>query len=123
MKPFALWPALVLVLTGCASLTPQTAPNPDLEWHAVSLPGKASTQRCLHSFFGGLALQAVAVMLTVAFIAFMLFQYVGDPVTNLLGQDATSSSATRCARTWAWTSPSSCSSAPSSAMRCRASSA
>ena len=33
--------------------------------------------------------QAVAVMLTVAFIAFMLFQYVGDPVTNLLGQDAT----------------------------------
>ena len=29
------------------------------------------------------------VMLTVAFIAFMLFQYVGDPVTNLLGQDAT----------------------------------
>ncbi|MBE7417281.1 MAG: ABC transporter permease [Ideonella sp.] len=34
-------------------------------------------------------IQAVGVMLTVAFIAFMLFQYVGDPVTNLLGQDAT----------------------------------
>jgi peptide/nickel transport system permease protein len=33
--------------------------------------------------------QAVLVMLSVAFIAFMLFQYVGDPVTNLLGQDAT----------------------------------
>jgi peptide/nickel transport system permease protein len=33
--------------------------------------------------------QAVIVMLTVAFIAFMLFQYVGDPVTNLLGQEAT----------------------------------
>ncbi|MEO8057746.1 MAG: ABC transporter permease [Burkholderiales bacterium] len=33
--------------------------------------------------------QAVIVMLTVAFIAFMLFQYVGDPVTNILGQDAT----------------------------------
>ncbi|WP_019561316.1 ABC transporter permease [Caldimonas manganoxidans] len=33
--------------------------------------------------------QAVVVMLTVAFIAFMLFQYVGDPVTNILGQDAT----------------------------------
>ena len=28
-------------------------------------------------------------MLTVAFIAFLLFQYVGDPVTNLMGQDAT----------------------------------
>ena len=34
-------------------------------------------------------LQAVIVMVTVAFIAFMLFQYVGDPVTSLLGQDAT----------------------------------
>jgi peptide/nickel transport system permease protein len=33
--------------------------------------------------------QALIVMLTVAFIAFMLFQYVGDPVTSLLGQDAT----------------------------------
>lgn len=33
--------------------------------------------------------QSVVVMLTVGFIAFMLFQYVGDPVTNLLGQDAT----------------------------------
>jgi peptide/nickel transport system permease protein len=33
--------------------------------------------------------QAVVVMLTVALIAFTLFQYVGDPVTNLLGQDAT----------------------------------
>ena len=28
-------------------------------------------------------------MLVVAFIAFMLFQFVGDPVTSLLGQDAT----------------------------------
>ena len=34
-------------------------------------------------------LQAVVVMLTVAFIAFVLFQHVGDPVTSLLGQDAT----------------------------------
>ncbi len=33
--------------------------------------------------------QALIVMLVVAFIAFMLFQYVGDPVTNILGQDAT----------------------------------
>lgn len=33
--------------------------------------------------------QALVVMLAVAFIAFMLFQYVGDPVLNLLGQDAT----------------------------------
>ncbi len=33
--------------------------------------------------------QAVIVMLTVAFVSFLLFQYVGDPVTSLLGQDAT----------------------------------
>ena len=30
------------------------------------------------------------VMLVVAFIAFSLFQYVGDPVLSMLGQDATS---------------------------------
>ncbi|MGE5665194.1 MAG: ABC transporter permease [Betaproteobacteria bacterium] len=34
-------------------------------------------------------LQAVLVMLSVAFVAFMLFQHVGDPVTQMLGQDAT----------------------------------
>jgi len=34
-------------------------------------------------------IQAVVVMVTVAFIAFLLFQYVGDPVVILLGQDAT----------------------------------
>ena len=32
--------------------------------------------------------QALVVMVAVAFIAFMLFQYVGDPVVFLLGQDA-----------------------------------
>src|SRR5688572_31730853 len=33
--------------------------------------------------------QAVLVMLTVGLIAFALFRYVGDPVTFMLGQDAT----------------------------------
>lgn len=33
--------------------------------------------------------QAALVMLVVAFIAFTLFQYVGDPVLSMLGQDAT----------------------------------
>ena len=33
--------------------------------------------------------QAVIVMISVAFISFLLFQYVGDPVVFLLGQDAT----------------------------------
>ncbi|MFN7693807.1 MAG: ABC transporter permease [Burkholderiales bacterium] len=34
-------------------------------------------------------MQAMVVMLTVALIAFSLFQFVGDPVSNLLGQEAT----------------------------------
>ncbi len=34
-------------------------------------------------------IQAAVVMTVVALIAFMLFQYVGDPVVFLLGQDAT----------------------------------
>jgi peptide/nickel transport system permease protein len=33
--------------------------------------------------------QAILVMLAVAFVAFLLFQYVGDPVAQMLGQDAT----------------------------------
>jgi peptide/nickel transport system permease protein len=34
-------------------------------------------------------LQAIAVMLVVGFIAFSLFQFVGDPVLAMVGQDAT----------------------------------
>lgn len=34
-------------------------------------------------------LQAIIVMAVVALIAFSLFQYVGDPVVSMLGQDAT----------------------------------
>jgi len=34
-------------------------------------------------------LQAALVMVTVALIAFMLFQFVGDPISQILGQDAT----------------------------------
>ena len=41
------------------------------------------------SFIVQRLLQAVVVMVSVALIAFMLFQYVGDPVVFLLGQDAT----------------------------------
>lgn len=33
-------------------------------------------------------LQAAAVMLLAALVAFMLFNYVGDPVSNMLGQEA-----------------------------------
>ena len=34
-------------------------------------------------------LQSVLVMLTVALIAFALFNYVGDPINNMVGQDTT----------------------------------
>jgi len=34
-------------------------------------------------------LQAVLVMLVVAFISFSLFQFVGDPINNMVGQDST----------------------------------
>jgi peptide/nickel transport system permease protein len=34
-------------------------------------------------------LQSTAVMLTVAFIAFALFDFVGDPINNMVGQDTT----------------------------------
>ncbi|UCE52915.1 MAG: ABC transporter permease [Desulfobacterales bacterium] len=34
-------------------------------------------------------LQAAGVMLFVAFISFVLFNYVGDPVNNMVGQEAT----------------------------------
>ena len=34
-------------------------------------------------------IQSVIVMIAVAFISFLLFQYVGDPVSFLLGQDST----------------------------------
>src|ERR1700674_2498533 len=34
-------------------------------------------------------MQSVLVMLTVALIAFALFNYVGDPINNMVGQDTT----------------------------------
>jgi peptide/nickel transport system permease protein len=33
--------------------------------------------------------QAVIVMMAVALVAFVMFRYMGDPITNLLGQEAT----------------------------------
>ena len=39
--------------------------------------------------------QSIAVMLAVALVSFVLFQYVGDPVTFILGQDTTIEEKTR----------------------------
>ena len=41
------------------------------------------------SFIVKRLLQSVLVMLTVAFVAFALFNYVGDPISNMVGQDTT----------------------------------
>jgi len=40
-------------------------------------------------FFFQRILQSLVVMLVVAFIAFSLFSYVGDPINSLVGQDTT----------------------------------
>ena len=34
-------------------------------------------------------MQGLVVMVAVAFIAFSMFRFVGDPVVNMLGQEAT----------------------------------
>ena len=41
------------------------------------------------SFIFKRLLQSIAVMLTVALIAFSMFRFVGDPVNNMVGQDTT----------------------------------
>ncbi|WP_259780708.1 ABC transporter permease [Aestuariispira ectoiniformans] len=41
------------------------------------------------SFIFKRLLQSIMVMLTVALIAFSLFNYVGDPINNMVGQDTT----------------------------------
>ncbi|SMQ85592.1 peptide/nickel transport system permease protein/oligopeptide transport system permease protein [Devosia lucknowensis] len=43
------------------------------------------------AFIARRLLQSVLVMLVVAFIAFLVFRYVGDPLAALLGQDARAS--------------------------------
>ncbi|NGM86158.1 ABC transporter permease [Parapusillimonas sp. SGNA-6] len=41
------------------------------------------------SFVARRVLQSIFVMLTVGFIAFAMFRYVGDPINNMVGQDTT----------------------------------
>ncbi|PLW75391.1 ABC transporter permease [Cohaesibacter celericrescens] len=43
----------------------------------------------MFSFIIKRLLQSMLVMLTVAFVAFSLFNYVGDPISNMVGQDTT----------------------------------
>src|SRR5690606_38516492 len=41
------------------------------------------------NFIARRAFQSIFVMLAVAFIAFSLSRYVGDPINNMVGQDTT----------------------------------
>ena len=50
------------------------------------------------SFITQRIIQALIVMVCVAFVAFLLFQYVGDPVLFMLGQDATAEQITNLRR-------------------------
>ena len=43
----------------------------------------------MFSFILSRLLQSLMVMLTVAFVAFSLFNFVGDPISNMVGQDTT----------------------------------
>jgi peptide/nickel transport system permease protein len=50
---------------------------------------RTGTLVCMLAFILRRLLQAAFVLLAVGFIAFALFQYVGDPVSIMLGQEAT----------------------------------
>jgi hypothetical protein len=90
------------------------------KWRGTSIEHSLDT--LMLAFILRRLIQAVIVMVTVAFISFMLFQYVGDPVVFLLGQDATPEQI-RELRALGLDKPSSCSSGTSWSMRRRASSA
>ena len=47
-------------------------------------------------------LQSLAVMLAVSFLCFVLFNFVGDPVNNMVGQEATPAERLRCAPSSGW---------------------
>jgi peptide/nickel transport system permease protein len=55
---------------------------------AYSAPPAYLPRRPMLAFVLRRAMQAVLVMLTVAFVSFVLFQYTGDPVAFMVGQDA-----------------------------------
>jgi peptide/nickel transport system permease protein len=55
----------------------------------LSLPARERSRFSVLAFIIRRILQSVAVMAVVAFIAFGLFNFTGDPVTFMVGQDAT----------------------------------
>jgi peptide/nickel transport system permease protein len=61
-------------------------PRPPIaRWHSAARLGQ---DRQMLTFVVKRLAEALLVMLTVALIAFVLFRYVGDPVNQMVGQDA-----------------------------------
>ena len=56
------------------------------------------------SFIAKRLAQSVLVMAIVSAVSFSLFNFVGDPVNNMVGQDATREQRVEIRRaSWAWT--------------------
>ena len=68
-------------------------------------------------------LQAIPVLLVVGFIAFTMFAFVGDPVTMMLGQDATEAQRAALVHQLGLDHPFSCNTCISCGRRCTGSSA
>jgi hypothetical protein len=68
-------------------------------------------------------IQSVVVMLVVALVSFSLFRFVGDPIASMVGQETTLAEREALRERSGSTTRSWCSSPPSSAAPCRATSA
>jgi hypothetical protein len=68
-----------------ANWHPQPQGNPETGTLFALLACRLTYSPSMFAFVLRRLFQAVIVMITVAFIAFLLFQYVGDPVVFLSG--------------------------------------
>lgn len=66
--------------------------------------------------------QAALVMLAVAFVSFAMFNFIGDPVANIVGQDTPADQIVELRKSSASMTRCRCASAASSSMPCRESS-
>src|SRR5687767_10400633 len=73
----------------CRRCQRMSCPAKDMRYHSL---------RIMLAFILRRVAQAVLVMLTVGLIAFSLFRFVGDPVSFMLGQDATPEQRTEVTR-------------------------
>src|SRR3546814_17178465 len=65
------------------------SPGPFLHPNAVPARSGGQSRRPMIAFVVRRLLQSILVLLAVGFIAYSLFTYAGDPITNMLHQDTT----------------------------------